>query len=500
MDVPQAVEKLMALQSEMSAYRHALSILYTDGVTIAPKGTTANRLHTMGILNEKMYRISTGEETISLLEFLDAHRDELDKKQARMVWLLLKGNRELKKIPMDVYLEYQKLLVEGDALWHDAKEKSDFALFEPVLSRIFELTKKMAAFVEPEKDPYDYWLDKYERGLTKASCDKFFGVLKERLVPLIAKIAEKPQVDDSFLHGDFPAWQQEKLAYKLMDIIGIDRDHCALSTTEHPFTTSYGSHYDVRITTNYRPHKLDPSMFSVIHEGGHAMYEMGSDDELAYTVLDGGASMSIHESQSRFYENICGRSFGFISRILPVIKECFPGKLDDVTPEQFYKAINKVEPSFIRIDADEVTYCMHVMVRYELEKQIFAGTLEVKDLPAAWNALMKEYLGIDVPDDKHGVLQDSHWANGNIGYFPSYALGSAYGAQFLTKMKKDIDVDKALAEADFTEINVWNREHIWKYGSLYEPNELLAMLLPEGFDPNIYADYLEKKYSEIYGL
>ncbi len=500
MEVSQAVEKLMALQSKMSAYRHALSILYTDGVTVAPKETTANRSHTMGILNEEMYKLSTGEETISLLEFLDGHKEELTKKQARMVYLMLKSNRELQKIPMDIYLEYQKLLVEGDALWHDAKEKSDFSLFAPVLGRIFELTKQMAAFVAPEKDPYDYWLDKYERGLTKASCDRFFGVLKERLVPFIAKIAEKPQVDDSCLHGDFPAWQQEKLAYKLMDFIGIDRGHCALSTTEHPFTTSYGSHLDVRITTNYRPHKVDPSMFSVIHEGGHAMYEMGSAEDLAYTVLDGGTSMSIHESQSRFYENILGRSEVFTAKVLPMVRECFPGKFDDVTPEQFYKAINKVEPSFIRIDADEVTYSLHVMIRYEIEKKIFAGEVAIDDLPALWNSLMKEYLGLEVPDDKHGVLQDSHWANGNIGYFPSYALGSAYGAQFIGKMRADLDVDKAIEAGDFAAINAWNREHIWQYGSLYEPDELLAMLLPEGFDPNVYVDYLIEKYSKIYDL
>ena len=500
MDVPQAVEQLMALQSKMSAFHHAVSIIYTDGVTVAPKGTTANRSHTMNLLSEEIYKLGTAPETIELLEFLDAHKEELDKKQARMVYLMLKDNREMQKIPMEVFLEYQKALVEGDAVWHDAKETNDFALFAPALAKIFELVKKIAACCAPEKDPYEYWLDKYEKGLTKEACDKFFGTLKARLVPLIAKIAEKPQVDDSFLQGEWPAWQQEKLAYKLMDCIGVDRDHCGLSTTEHPFTTDYGSHLDVRITTNYRPNRPDSSMFSVIHEGGHAMYEMGCDDDLVYTVLDGGASMSIHESQSRFYENICGRSLGFVRHILPVVKECFPGKLDDITPEQLYKAINKVEPSFIRIEADEVTYCLHIMVRYELEKKIFAGELEIEDLPEAWNRLMKDYLGVDVPDDKRGVLQDSHWANGNIGYFPSYALGSAYGAQFLTHMKKEVDVDKALAEGNFAAVNAWNREHIWKYGSLYEPDELLKMNLPEGFDPDVYADYLENKYTEIYEL
>lgn len=500
MNVKEKMEELMQLQAKLSAYSHALAILYYDGVTAAPKGTTANRSHSMGILNEEIYKLSTAKETIALLEFLDSKKEELTEKEARMVYLMLKENRDMQKIPMDVYVEYQKAVIEGDSIWHEAKEKSDFSLFAPVLTKIFDLTKKIAGYCAPEKDPYDYWLGKYENGLTQKTCDEFFGVLKERLVPLIAKIAEKPQVDDSCLYGNFPDYKQEKLAFLLMDLMKIDRDHCTLTTTEHPFTTDLGSHYDVRITTNYRPHKLDPSMFSVIHEGGHALYELGCADDLAYTALDGGVSMGIHESQSRFYENIIGRSRGFIYRVLPLLQECFPEEMKDVTGEQLYKAINKVEPSLIRIDADEVTYCLHIMVRYELEKKVIAGEISVDELPEKWNALMKEYLGIEVPDDRNGVLQDSHWSNGNIGYFPSYALGSAYGAQFIEKMRESMDVDALIAEGDFAPINAWNKEHIWQFGQLYDPDVLLEKVLEGKFDPTVYASYLEKKYSEIYGL
>ena len=285
-----------------------------------------------------------------------------------------------------------------------------------------------------------------------------------------------------------------------MDKIGLDLGHVGLSTTEHPFTTSLGSHFDERITTHYFTDDFVCSMYSVIHEGGHALYDTGSADELAYTVLDGGVSMSIHESQSRFYENIIGRSRSFCRMIFPKLAELFPEHMQGRDAEEFYRAVNKAQPSLIRTEADEVTYCLHVMIRYELEKRIIAGELEVKDLPAEWNRMYKEYLGIDVPDDKHGVLQDSHWASGLFGYFPSYALGNAYGAQFLAKMKETVDVDKCIEEGDFTPVNDWNREHIWKHGSMYKPSELLERVLGGKFDPDFYIRYLRSKVSDVYGI
>jgi carboxypeptidase Taq len=241
-------------------------------------------------------------------------------------------------------------------------------------------------------------------------------------------------------------------------------------------------------------------MYSVIHEGGHALYDLNSADEFAYTLLDGGVSMGIHESQSRFYENLLGRSREFSTYIFPKVQECFGERVEGYTAEDFYKAINLVTPSLIRTEADEVTYCLHVMVRYELEKRIMSDELEVKDLPREWNKLYKEYLGVDVPNDTEGVLQDSHWSGGSVGYFPSYALGSAYGAQLLRKMKETVNVEECLLKGDFTPINEWNKEHIWKYGCLMNPGDLLEKALGEKFDPFVYTDYLEKKYGEIYGL
>ncbi|MBQ9408301.1 MAG: carboxypeptidase M32 [Clostridia bacterium] len=500
MELEQAKRQLMELQAKLSAYDHAMGLISYDGDTTAPKGTADNRAQTLGVLSEIHYTLSTGADTVALLEYLDENKEALTQKEQRMVYLLLKDIRFKQKIPLEEYVAYEKLVVESQDVWHRAKENSDFASFEPYLEKMFETQKRFAAYARPDMDAYDYWLNEYETGLNKAVLDDFFGKLKARLVPLIKKCAAAPQVSDGAIKGDFDEAGQKKLALWLMELMGLNMQRVGLSTTEHPFTTSLGSHKDERITTHYYREDVSYSMFSVIHEGGHALYDTGSDEELAYTVLDGGVSMGIHESQSRFYENILGRSRAFIKTIFPKLCELFPEHMADYSWEDFYRAVNRVEPSLIRTEADEVTYCLHVMIRYELEKRVMAGTLSVRDLPGEWNRLYKEYLGIDVPDDRHGVLQDSHWSFGAIGYFPSYALGSAYGAQFLSRMKECVDVDAALEKGDFGPINDWNRQHIWHYGRLLEPGLVLENTFGAPFDPGYYLDYLEAKVKDVYGV
>lgn len=499
MTLDNARRELMALQRKLAAYEHALGLLQYDGATGAPAETAENRGVTFSVLSEEVYRLSTSEETVALLEYLDANKEALSDKEKRMVFLLLKDIRNMQKIPMAEFIAYQELLVKADAVWHKAKEASDFALFCPLLEEIFETNKRFAGYIAPDKDPYDYCLDQYEQGLNQKTLDAFFEKLRTRLVPLLKAVSAQPQVDDSIRFGSFPLDKQEALAYYLMETIGLDLTHVGLSSTEHPFTTSLGSHHDERITTHYFENDFVCSLYSVVHEGGHALYDTGSADELAYTVLDGGTSMSIHESQSRFYENIIGRSRAFCELIFPKLQALFPEALNGRTAEELYIAVNKAQPSLIRTEADEVTYCLHVMVRYELEKRVMAGTLSVKDLPQEWNRLYKEYLGIDVPDDKHGVLQDSHWSGGLVGYFPSYALGSAYGAQFLAEMKKTVDVDACVRSGNFAPINDWNREHIWKFGTLYTPAEILSRVIGN-FNADYYLDYLSEKCREIYGI
>jgi len=329
--------------------------------------------------------------------------------------------------------------------------------------------------------------------------DAFFAQLRSAIVPLLEKIQAKPNPVPAFTSRHYPAAQQRVFSDYLMQVMGIDRAYCGIAETEHPFTINFNSR-DVRITTHYYEDNLLPSMFSVIHEGGHALYELDADPKYDYTALMGGVSMGIHESQSRFYENLIGRSLPFTRAIFPKVKELFPEQMADVDEEAFYHAVNRAEPSLIRIEADEVSYCLHIMVRYEIEKQLIGGTLEVKDVPAEWNRLYKEYLGVDVPSDAMGCLQDIHWAGGSIGYFPSYALGNAYGAQMLYVMQQEMgDIWTDVERGDLSRITGWLKEHIHQHASFKKPGQVFADACGK-FDAKYYTDYLTEKYSKLYNL
>lgn len=498
MELHEALAKLDQLQRKQIAYDHVMGMISYDGDTVAPKGSSANRAETLGILSEEIYKLSTCEDTISLLDVLHGRRDELDLKHRRIVEVMHKDIENTRKIPMDEYIAYQKLSVEAGDIWHKAKEENNYALFMPYLEKLIDFSRRFVHYTRPDMPVYDALLDQYEKGLTREKCDQFFNTLRRELVPLIRKISACKQVDDSFLLGHFPLDKQRKLSDYLMQVMGIDRAHCGIGETEHPFTTGF-TKYDVRITTHYYEDNFASSMYSVIHEGGHALYDLHPTDELAYTVLGGGVSMSIHESQSRFYENIIGRSYGFVKLIAPKLRELFP-ELSECSDEALYKAFNKAQPSLIRTESDELHYAMHIMVRYELEQKLLDGTLSVQELPQEWNRLYKEYLGIDVPSDREGVLQDMHWAGGMFGYFPSYALGSAYSAQMLSVIKESIDVDAAIESGDLSSINHWLEENIWQHGGLYEPDVLLEKAFGQAFDPMYFVRYLKEKFSAIYNL
>ena len=498
MELKEALERLEELQQKIFAYRTASSSLYLDGVTVAPKDTSAGRGVALGILAGESHKLFTCPEVGELLDFLDSRRDELDPVAAREVTVLRRDYSKTARIPADEYMEYAMLTNEASDVWHRAKENNDFESFRPVLEKLVDFNRKFAGYYDPDKAPYDALLNEYERGVDMAYLDKFFASVREKLVPLIHAIGEKEQLDDSVLHRHYPAEAQRKFSDYLMEVLQLDRAHCAIGETEHPFTLNFTSQ-DVRITTNYKEDDVSSSMYSVIHEGGHARYELNIDPALDYTCLAGGVSMGVHESQSRFYENIIGRSLPFVQAIFPRMREFFPEQLSGVTAEEFYKAVNKAQPSLIRTEADELTYCLHVMVRYEIEKRLIGGTLAVKDVPAEWNRLYKEYLGIDVPDDTRGCLQDSHWSGGSFGYFPSYALGSAYGAQMLRNMEQEMDVWGPVSSGDLSGVTGWLREHIHKYGGMMEPADIVKNACGD-FDPTVYTDYLTKKYSELYGL
>lgn len=500
MNVQEAIQKLKELQMKMYAYNYAMGVVSIDAVTAAPSGAVTARGEALAVLSEAVYRISTDSSVPELLYFLKEHKAELDDLTWRQTDLLIEEYEKISKVPVEDFVAIQKLITESEDVWHKAKAANDFESFAPYLKKVIASRIRLAGYYAPDKDPYEFWLEEHEKGFTVKELDAFFAKLREKIVPLIHRISEAAPIDDSFLFQHYPAEEQHKLSLALMDIMGIDRTHCSIGVTEHPFTG--GIHKDdVRITTHYYEDNLASSMYSVIHEGGHALYELGGDDALQFTVLAGGTSMGIHESQSRLYENIFGRSRAFIGYVYPTIQRIFPAQLKDVDAEAFYRAVNKAQPSLIRTEADELTYCLHVMVRYELEKKLFSGELGVEDLPKAWNTMMKEYLGVDVPDDTHGVLQDSHWGGGMLGYFPSYALGSAYSAQMVAEMKKNLDVDALLAKGDFAPMNEWLRERIHCYGSSRKANEVLKLALQGAdFNPDYYTDYLLEKYTKLYGL
>ncbi len=498
MTVNEALLQIEKFENTNSALNHAAGMLYYDGDTIAPDGSVEIRALTLGEISRLSYELITAPDFIEALETLNSNIDALSEIDKRKVQELYREYDNTRKIPMQEMVDFNIHLTESSAVWHKAKENNDFASFEPYLQKTFDTLKKFASYTDPDKDPYDVCLDKYERGLTKEKCEKFFAALRSKLVPLITRVGEAKQIDDSVLKKNYPKAQQELFTDYLVDVMDIDRNHFTVGETEHPFTISFTGK-DVRITTHYHEDNLASSLYSVVHECGHALYDMNSMPELFRTSLEGGVSMAIHESQSRFYENIIGRSRPFCELILPFLKNEFPEQLNSVDSDSFYRMINRSEPSLIRTEADELTYALHVMVRYELEKRMMSGEITAKDLPSEWNRLYKEYLGVDVPDDTNGVLQDSHWSDGSVGYFPSYALGSAYGAQLLIEMEKDLDVDVAIKSGKLTAINNWLREKIWKFGCLYDPTELFEKVCGE-FDPNCYVDYLEKKFTEVYSI
>ncbi len=497
--VQQALEGLHTFSRTMAAYNHAMGVMYFDATTVAPAASFEGRGKTMEVLSKVTYDLMANPDLEEMLKVLEAHSDELDDLSRREAEQLRKEYDKMNRIPAQEYVAYSVLLNEAEAVWEKAKEASDFAAFAPYLEKIVSFNRKFAGYYSPDKAPYDALLNEYEEGLTMETLDAFFSQLRQVIVPLLEKVQKAEPIDDSFLYQEYPVEKQKILSDYLMQVLGIDRNCCAIAESEHPYTTNFNNK-DVRITTHYYDHALTYSMYSVVHEGGHAIYELGCDDCYNNTLISGGVSMGIHESQSRFFENLIGRSYSFISYIFPKVKELFPEQLKGIDAQTFYRAINKAQASLIRTEADELTYCLHIMVRYELEKQLIDGSLAVKDVPAAWNRLYQEYLGISVPSDREGCLQDSHWAGGSIGYFPSYALGTAYGPQMLSVMEKELgDIYEDVARGDLSRVKGWLHEHIHRYAGYYKPGVLFEKACGK-FDAHYYTDYLTEKYSKLYQL
>jgi carboxypeptidase Taq len=496
-------EKFSGLLSKISGYSEAIGLLHWDLRTGAPRKGAEIRSKTIGMLSGEAFRLQTSPEMGKFTEFFSrpAIMNQLTDVQNRIVKDCRKEYERSKSIPPERYEEYSVLAAHSETKWEEAKDSNDFASFEPYLSRIVEFKKEFIDYWGVKETRYDTLLDMYEPDLTVAKVDEVFTRLRSRLVPLVEAIAASPNKPDTeFLQQIFDKDQQEKFGLFILEQMGYDFEAGRLDESVHPFATGLNPG-DVRITTNYLLDNVTSAIFSSLHEGGHALYEQNINKDLVGTPLAQGASMGIHESQSRLWENMIGRSRSFWQRYYGDLQQHFPRQLANVDAEQFYRAINSVSNSFIRIEADELTYNLHIIVRYEIEKLIFNEGLSVKDLPEVWNAKYQEYLGITPPSDSLGVLQDVHWSGGDFGYFASYSLGNMYAAQILNTLRKELpEFDELIAAGNLLPIKEWLTGKIYQYGQSLTPSEIIERVTGEPLNPDYLADYLEAKYTELYKL
>lgn len=496
-------ESFLDYVKKISHYSEAIGLMAWDLRTGAPRKGAAQRSEVLGSLSAEVFALSTSPE---MKKFITELRNP-------SVWSNLsdvtKGSAEecekkLKKfenIPPNEFKEYVILTSKAEVAWEKAKDDADFKSFQPYLEKIVAYNRKYTEWVGYEGNKYNALLDDYEPGLTVDIIDDVFVKLKEVLVPLVKEITEAAdQPRKEFLFKHFPAESQEALSREILEHMQYDFQAGRLDTTVHPFAISLNPN-DVRVTTKYDEQDFRTAIFGTIHEGGHALYEQNIDEKFIGTPLCSGTSMGIHESQSLFWENFVGRHYSFWEKHYNLLKKYANGQFDDIDLKTFYRGINVAGPSLIRIEADEMTYSLHIIARYELEKALINGEIEVADLPQAWDDKIEELLGIRPSHDGEGVLQDVHWSSGAFGYFPSYALGYVYAAQLKQAMDKDLpEFDALIREGNLAPIKEWLTKHVHRYGKSKKPLEILEDTTGEAVNPDYLLDYLRSKYRNVYGL
>jgi len=471
-----------------------------------PKGITL-RSEQLAMLSGIEHRMSTDRQIEDLLEKIVDHPDyaALDAIRRRNMYLIRKRYDEQTKLPEKLVTETAKQRAITIETWKKAKAAKDFALYKPELIRLLDLRKQAAEILMEVKEsptPYDALIDIYEPNITSKTIASIFNRLKTGLIAIIEKCqTSKTQPDTSFLRRRVPIAIQRNISKSLASFIGYDVESeqagGRIDETEHPFSTGY--YDDVRITTHYYENKLTSSLFSVLHESGHAIYQQNLNPDWMYQPIGSDCSLGVHESQSRFVENVIGRSRDFWSYFLPKLKKATGTVFSDVDLDAFVFAINQVTPSKIRVEADEVTYCLHIIIRFEIEDALMQDKIAVTDLPEVWNQKYQDYLGVEVENDSEGVMQDTHWAGGAIGYFPTYALGNIYSGQLLVPMQRELpDWRHQIAAGDFHHVKKWLVENIHRHGNLYDPADLIKKITGEGINIQPYLNYLTKKYSTLY--
>lgn len=489
------------LERHLYAHRYAAVGISCFNGTIDPPKSSRDSGEALAILEQEDHELLCSEATGAMLERLAAHEEVLTDTQIAQVKILRRDRAALVDVPADEQAAFTRLTSEAFDVWRRAKIQGDWESFEPYLDRIVESMRTIAGYKNPDADPYDVWLNENEHGTDTIFYDRFFSAVKTVVVPLLGEVVNaRRQPSRAMFDGHFDEQRQWALARDIMDLEGLDKDRMLLLTTEHPFSDSFTTNYGV-IASHVHEDDVLSNIFSMLHEGGHALYETGVNPEYDYTSLKGGTSSGMHEAQSRFFENYVGRSEEFAPHLMALMRKHFPGQMARVTPKQFFLAVNRAEPSLIRTEADELTYPLHVLIRYEIEKALMSGQAKAADVPGLWADKYRAYLGVRVPNHMRGALQDVHWSQGLMGYFPTYALGSAFGAQLrAAMMRTGIDFSGLLAAGDLAPIREWLRTYVWQYGRSKDSADIIRDACGEPFSPSYYTDYLTEKYTAIYGL
>lgn len=472
-----------------------------DQQTYMPRGASEVRMHQSTTLQGIIHDHATNPKLGALLDELEAVQDQFNDADRALLRKARRDYDHATKLPRELVEEITSVESASFEAWLNSRAKNDFAIFAPWLQRTIALQREVADRFGYTETRYDALLDIYEPGLTASKVEQLFAPVRSTSATMLRRIQDSGHViDTTSLNGSFPNRQQELLCEKVLRNIGYDFSHGQLARSEHPFTTSFGSPFDVRLTVRYNEQYLPMSVMAALHEGGHGLYELGVAPSLMRTPLAGGVSLGIHESQSRLWENAIGRSLAFWQGQYQLLRETFPQHFANVELETFVRALNHVEPSLIRVEADEVTYNLHIIIRFELEKAMVNGELAVESLPGLWNAKYKEYLGIEPSNPVEGVLQDMHWSSG-FGYFPTYTLGNLYAAQLYHTLRQTFpDFDARLAHGDTGFILNWLREHLYQYGGIYLPEELIKRVTGEAPDSQYFVRYINDKFEAVYNL
>ncbi len=488
---------------EIYDLQKATALLNWDLQTYMPPGGANGRSYQVATLSRLAHDKFVVDEIGRLLDDLDVELKgrPYEDEAVSLVRITRRDYDRARRVPGELVAETAQATGLAMPAWADARAKSDWQLFEPHLQKILELKTREAEYIGYQDRIYDALLDEFEPGMKAAQVDAIFAEVRKELVPLARAINERAdRVDDSVLHREYDEQKQWDLTVQVLHDMGFNFQDGRQDKSVHPFTQGLTNH-DVRITTRLHRDFFNPAFFGSMHEGGHALYEQGSPDKFERTPLAGGTSLGVHESQSRLWENLVGRSRPFWKYFFPKFRAAFPGNVDGAEAETLYRAVNKVHPSYIRVEADEVTYNLHIMLRFEIENALLEGKLPIRQVPEAWNGAMQEFLGITPPDVATGALQDIHWSIGSIGYFPTYSLGTFFSVQLMDQARKDIpDLDAQFERGAFGGLLGWLRENVHQHGRKFTLNELATRITGEPLQTRSYIRYLKEKYSEIYDL